>query len=566
VSNKRNRGFPLELRVFTLLCGRSSENSRYAHEFGKASDAKSLANKVLNASGPDPRDYHTALDFSEDYLLFSFLRKWKGWESGRNTRQVAIDKWISVEEKMRMVNARLLRSVNPAGKPHRVALDLIFEVQRKIQSVIGAYPPPDIFEGSRWSGGATFDLRRGTPYDKKMSPGLTVTMAALPLLREEIRKDPHWGQCILDADGPVSVLSAPLTVVRGSRFLTVPKDAKTDRVIAAEPTGNSFLQQGIGRYFRSRLKRFGVNLDDQSRNQDLAGIGEFLDLATLDEESASDSISRELIPLLLPPAWSDLLNAVRSRSTRIEGEWIQLQKFSSMGNAFTFELESLVFWAIVSAVVPSDQHRFIGVYGDDIVCPSKYWRHVRLALKFFGFKLNDEKSFSDGPFRESCGRHFFWGLDVTPLFQKEVVSDRPDEVIRLANRLVRWSQRCRTGFYDPFIRSAWKLCYDEYQKLRPRFPIPMIPEYSSADDGFLVPVSWLLAKLDIHGNMNCTVLLPRSDLRALNDRYSYAYTLRRRSSQTADPRGRPFDTVSPGGFILRKRKIPYLSVECQTSG
>ena len=75
--------------------------------------------------------------------------------------------------------------------------------------------------------------------------------------------------------------------------------------------------------------------------------------------------------MLLPEAWFDLLNDCRSQAVSYKGEWIELNMFSSMGNAFTFELESLIFWAIANAVCYCSGSRgHISVYGDDIIVPS----------------------------------------------------------------------------------------------------------------------------------------------------------------------------------------------------
>jgi hypothetical protein len=294
---------------------------------------------------PDSRE------FMLDYFITEYLSKYKGLKVKRNTRKVALEKWKLSEIRCRATNLRF-RELRHRAFTARVE-SVMFNAQRKIAAVLGPLRPSVIFDGCKWGPGATFDVSRedATP-DKKMLQAISVTALALPWLRAVIESDPHWVSCLTGVlpDGRVSLTKSNFNLVRGSRFLTVPKNAKTDRCIAAEPTGNSFLQQGVHQYMRRRLKRFGVDLDDQSINQELAREAINFSLSTLDLSAASDTISCELVASLLPLDWYLFLDALRSHETCVDGEWIRTEKFASMGNAFCFELESLIFWALMSSV------------------------------------------------------------------------------------------------------------------------------------------------------------------------------------------------------------------------
>jgi hypothetical protein len=86
--------------------------------------------------------------------------------------------------------------------------------------------------------------------------------------------------------------------------------------------------------------------------------------------------------------------------------------FSSMGNGATFCLETLIFAAACYAV---GSRRF-RVYGDDVIIePECYDEYLRLT-RFLGFSINHDKTFRDGPFRESCGLDVWNGVDVTPVY------------------------------------------------------------------------------------------------------------------------------------------------------
>jgi len=268
-------------------------------------------------------------------------------------------------------------------------------------------------------------------------------------------------------------------ILRGNEIVFVPKNAKTHRVIAIEPHVNSYLQKGFGSFIRKRLARIaGIDLNNQEINQQLARQGSLTgSLATIDLSGASDTISTELVRYLLPKRWFHLLDSCRSKQgfLRDKDTWLYYNKFSSMGNGYTFELESLIFWALCKAcqeVVGVDG--VISVYGDDIIVPSDLYDEVATVLTFAGFSLNGKKSFSSGPFRESCGKDFFNGYEVRPLFVKDRVSS-VEAIYKLANGLRRYAQR--KGSKTPSCDIRFKGCYDYLVNLlHPFFRGLMIPD------------------------------------------------------------------------------------------
>lgn len=221
----------------------------------------------------------------------------------------------------------------------------------------------------------------------------------------------------------------------------VPKNAKTYRSIGVEPSLNGMFQMGIGDYMTSRLAAFGINLADQSINQRLAKHGSITGaLATLDLSSASDTIATELVAHLLPVGWYELLCTYRTGLMLVEGHPLYLEKFSSMGNGFTFPLETLIFYALTASVVEREggTNYWVSVYGDDIICPAKHYNRVVQVLDAAGFIINGSKSFSDGPFRESCGADYLFGCNIRPFYQKTVISGH--SLFELHNFYVRSGQ------------------------------------------------------------------------------------------------------------------------------
>lgn len=500
----------IELAVMRALC--NHQRSSYSRRVLKALDAdpKTIRDLELDVHG-----YTDSLSFSDDYLLYSFLRKWTGFGVASTELETkTVDGWRAAERQCFSTNERLKQDLLTGNAP----LELISRIQRKIEKVLGARVSPEVVTQCRWSGGATFDLRRGALTQDKIRSPLTVTAGALPLLLDVM--DEKWAEV---CEGPA--------VVRGNRCVQVPKTASINRMIAAEPTANAFMQQGVGRYIRRRLQLFGVDLNDQTVNQDLALRALVDRFATIDLSSASDTLALNLVELLLPPAWFDYLDSLRSPASFLNGRWYKLEKFSSMGNAYTFELESLIFWAICSSVsdmeLPPNVEKCVSVYGDDIIVNQEIERQVVSALQYFGFTVNTDKSyFSGSRFFESCGRHYFDLEDVTPVYQKEVVGRDLFEIMALHNRLFRWFLRNPRHYSTKVLDMIVGFAKSVHPKLK---ELPRTPPISD-DMGFLTQG----LRADRNGDYKCFVLQAYTDnvynIDPKAESALYSYKLRRGSA------------------------------------
>jgi hypothetical protein len=212
-------------------------------------------------------------------------------------------------------------------------------------------------------------------------------------------------------------------IAEWNRVTFVPKNWKTDRTIACEPEGNLPLQLAFDTYAKRRLKRlWRIDLTNQFRNQEMAREGSICGkYATIDLKAASDSLAYNTVRWLLPERWFQYVNDIRSPLYRLDdGSCHSYSKFSSMGNGATFALETLVFAAACRAVGATD----FSVYGDDIVITTEHAEAVIRLLDFLGFSTNTEKSFIEGPFRESCGLDSYEGTDVTPFYLRNTYSQK----------------------------------------------------------------------------------------------------------------------------------------------
>lgn len=208
-------------------------------------------------------------------------------------------------------------------------------------------------------------------------------------------------------------------ITNENRVTLVPKNWKTDRTIACEPDGNLPLQLAFDGWAKKRLRFHGIDLSDQTRNQVLSREGSIDGrLATVDFSMASDTISYNAVAWLLPHDW--FLYLARLRSSHFKGEFGtgKYAKFSSMGNGATFAVETLIFASLAYAVGSKE----FSVYGDDVIIESElFGEYVRLA-KFMGFVVNEDKSYSTGFFRESCGTDWYKGELVTPRYIRHLDS------------------------------------------------------------------------------------------------------------------------------------------------
>ena len=359
----------------------------------------------------------------------AFFQKSEWLDIGVDKEAVAYNKFVEVEALNSRTNdlfrglSRGTVSVRPDD------WQVLLSARRKIWRILGRCP--EIRElHLRFGPGATTSIRKidASPV-QKMAKGFqcSADLYASGRLPEVLRELPHWSAAlgtstwsIEDGPGWYDVIETiPVDLVYG-RLAFVPKSAKTHRSIVVEPTLNTMLQAGIGAVLKRRLLRAGIDITDQTRNKGLARQGSLTgELATIDLSSASDTIAKELVKFLLPPRWYNLLNAARTSCVSYKGEDFALQMFSSMGNGFTFPLETLIFWALTRSTCPGGE---VSAYGDDIICPAVMAERVMDVLTFCGFAVNRSKSFWSGPFRESCGGDYYLGFDIRPYYQKHLVS------------------------------------------------------------------------------------------------------------------------------------------------
>lgn len=417
---------------------------------GRITDSQTRAALSKAVSG---RDYRSLCNWSVDYTggisaadvinvraCLGLFQKLETLDLGSDKESVARNAFIQSEHKCRETN-ELFRKQRDCSEArfHNMPSDgdfsslpgvdsVLHAAQRKIAEVLGPLPSFSQLDLS-FGPGATSTVPKINACSRiKLSTVPSCSTNMLPILPALLREVPHWSALHntgVHIDDEGWLVETTAVEISHGRLSFVPKNAKTYRSVLTEPTLNAVLQAGFGRWIGDRLLSVGQNIHDQSRNQRLAREGSLTGaLATLDLSSASDSIATELVAHLLPYDWYVALTECRTPSyTDMQDEPRKLAKFSSMGNGFTFPLQTLIFWALVKSCQAHDS-ALVSVYGDDIICPSTSVSKIKRVFDAVGFTLNMDKSYWEGSFRESCGADYYLGIDVRPFYLKRNYSCR----------------------------------------------------------------------------------------------------------------------------------------------
>jgi len=424
-SRTRVRALHYAARVFESLDTPVSLSCALRLKYGE--------HKQLAEASVDPKDYLDPADFFLDYQAVKLLSKYPHLDTGVDRRQVALSKFRDAEAMCEQTNARWRSREN--GHPFSDQLErVISRAMQKISKILGDVPSLEELTFA-FGPGAALNVRGETSVFNKVASPLQCTYVMAHELSDFLAEFPGWLP-----EGTHTVELTP-----GSELTFVPKDAKTDRSICIEPLLNGLYQKGVGSYIRDRLRSHGIDLRDQGVNQKLASTAHSTGLCTVDFSSASDTIAYRVVMDLLPIDWFEFLDVGRSPRYLFEGTWTSFQKFSSMGNAYTFELETLIFYALACACleengIPYRTGLDVSVYGDDVIIPARAYDLFLEVTVACGFTINEAKSFKDGIFYESCGHDYFNGTLVRPFLLKMEVDTLPS-TFYAANTLKRIQKR-----------------------------------------------------------------------------------------------------------------------------
>ena len=404
------------------------------------------------------------------------------------------------------------------GKAHFGVPDHLCQMLDDVQSVcdviassLGEFLPSA--ERFKHGPGATAEFKRGEGYKylfpnwsrrlQDVFPGEEYAVANSSILGGGLAttNDLFGDARVVEGGGEIADLYPEME--EASRLIAVPKTQKAPRLIAAEPTCNQWTQQNVKNYLtrQVRLSFLGNSIDfkRQDLSQRAAHLGSVDGRsATVDLSAASDRVSCYLVERVFRANVS-LLEAFAGSRTRFIRQSIdrkspqlhKLRKFSSMGSALTFPVQSILFYSLVvgvgyalsrtrrqqrtmgRAVRPTQRSvarigRLVRVYGDDLIFPVEWVPRVVELFEHLHLKVNQDKTFAEGNFRESCGLDAWNGYDVTPAyfleFPNETAFGSIATTVAMANNLYM------KGLWRT---SAWveRLVPNRYKRLIPIVPI-----------------------------------------------------------------------------------------------
>jgi hypothetical protein len=433
--------------------------------------------------------------------LEHFLKKYEREDVDKEKLEnEAFLSFVRVNEYLKRVDRKtnfpygIKRDSSKLAYRHRVLL----KARALVRSVLPPLDEERWFEKCKHSTGSTSGVSfLDTSFTRKMKPPISVTAEARYLFDRYLQWDFQLKE-VLQFSGVN--FDDWMVVVEGPAATTVPKTSEKRRQICPMPTANMFLQLGLMELLYEVLAGNGLDvtyLPDIHR--DLAKLYSVSrECGTLDWSDASNSVGIELVRWLLPPDWFDVLNRLREKVVFLRGRPFELSCFSTMGNACTFPIELLVFWAMAHAVasVERGEHSLflnpeveprISVFGDDCIVPYTICVPYIQVMEGLGFTLNWDKSHyaECDHFRESCGGDFLNGEDVRPFHLKAPDSQKVSQLAPWLYKIVNSLQRKyilyfgeNTACYD---REVFKAIFRLFRRYRQR--ILLVPPHFPDDAG-----------------------------------------------------------------------------------
>lgn len=411
-------------------------------------DPKNLGASFETLSPLSPYDFECPNDYLQFAQAMACVSKNANFALSDKAESNTVKKWFESEQRCFDTNYRIKNNHDSWSDVRmNTARDLITSVLRSVPTQLH----------HNFTNGASLDAGGS---EKQMFYKLLVNPKYTPRASKYIKslRSTDWQYCEIHN-------SFSDQLIDHNTLLFIPKTWKELRGICLASVTNMSLQKFRGNYIRSSLKKWGYDLSlMQDQHKLYARKASICNGAsTIDLKAASDSLATQTVNRLLPSEWFTFLNDVRETYTKCPNDKMHFnQKFSAMGNGFTFELETLIFLSLCYAVHVHSE-TFIGpplisVYGDDIIVERRISAQVIKLLQYIGFETNIDKTFIEGPFRESCGGDYWLGIDVRPIYLKKEVTSYENQItfvnsIRRISRLSLRNYGCDSGFKRAWLRA-----------------------------------------------------------------------------------------------------------------
>lgn len=457
---------------------------------------------------------------TDPYQIFAFqqsskfLGKFDEFEpkTADSLEQLAFQKFLGVNSHIDSINisleaviADLVTYDRETTRTSKGFKRFLLLLKNYVHAMLPPFTAEELFAACKHSSGTSLGLTySNTSLKEKFRLPMTITEELIPLAKLYLKWDPQFLEALLDVNPEYrnKHIDTFFLVVNGSRSTTVAKNTESRRMIAVEPTWNMFFQQGFMILFVDILRTFGLDLEklqDQHRYE--AFIQSILrKKSTIDWASASDCVASVLVRFCFPPAWYSGLDLVRCKTSEIkigkEKQEVSLHMFSTMGNATTFPLECILFYAIakttihiesgIKTMIPDFTQDDVSIFGDDCIVPTESTESFIANATMCGFLCNKEKSyFGDSWFRESCGGDFYCGRNVRPFQLKAPHNLRRSSLepwlyIIMNNLLKKW-KNCFGDIQYVYRSSFMATCLELF--VSNNFSLKLVPNFYPDDSG-----------------------------------------------------------------------------------
>jgi hypothetical protein len=457
----------------------------------------------------DPDDYLDPYTFAMDYCVTEVLRKSPNLPIKVDADHEAFLAYTLSEERCRDTNERFSNRLSSDWYSPIEGVPFWYgRFVDRVREILGPLTTTRLNRiGTAASGNSSgADIgcagRGFSPPDKYDMP-LSLTQSLIPFSK------------VLTGDNWWEWNRGTRVVTDANRFTTVPKKATISRGICKEARLNVRGQLAIGRELRLSLLAEGIDLDQQAElNRLFASSAHIDDSVTLDLTQASDLWASLVTLDAVGERWAHLLELFRAPKVSFDDgvHEVELEKLSSMGNGFTFELETILFLAVCRTVVPRNEWYRIEVFGDDIIVPRPYVDGVMQVLGRLGHVVNTAKSCLGRHFFESCGTDWFDGIPVRP-FHLKGASDQIPYALQIANKLRLWSERI-AGYPEKRFKPIWDWLLGQ---LPPKYRHTAVPAflgdvgvYRTLDEARELRAVHRANPGDGHGTMEVKIVAPRS--------------------------------------------------------
>jgi len=396
-------------KAYTLLWKDLTQHiSLDGPEIFRQRDAFARSVKDFRLTEPLPKEGLSAYTYKVLVQLEDFLKRYRFEDDLYSEKELD----IRTLEKFEKVQLRVAASTRPDSP---LITRLLGEARRIAKSILGDAPSvQSLYDRVCYGKRADVGCPASDAYlDEKFSRTHTGSLEHIAVHKNFLETD----EVYMDYVKRVPEKAIQYELCDYLQLILVDKSWKIKRPINPNTRVGAWFTNAISSYMEEKLNDVNLPIRKlQQRHRRLvkrASVNR--ELTTADLTAASSSIAIWLLTSILPYSWIKLLKLGRIKNYVVHNRKSQFGEFMGMGIGFTFPCQMVVFYSLLKAIanvlkVPG----LISVYGDDLIYPTGIHTMVAHIFPKLGLILNEDKTYDQRHFRESCGSDYYRGVDVRP--------------------------------------------------------------------------------------------------------------------------------------------------------